>query len=329
MNPTPTITSAVASIIIPSYNCASWLERAVESAYALGPQAVEVIVIDDGSTDETPVLCATLKHRYPDLKVIRQPNGGLSAARNTGLDAATGEFVLLLDADDELLPFNPRLVIESNVDVLRIGVVDVSIDGTERIDAHASTCMLGCTYLHDRLTGNSGLGLRIESWAYIYRRSYLLKESLKFPEGLLHEDTRFTIEALLKAQTVAAIETLAYRYIRRAASIMGTHSYVMSQRRIASFAFIQERTLALANTHRDVDLWLWAEHLANVAWRYAVMERSRRLALAVLKMEWRLLAEYQLWGVYRTPRQCRYRLRMAVEHVLLGPAERHPRGTHV
>lgn len=319
----------ITSIIIPSYNCAPWLERAVESAYALGPQTVEVIVIDDGSTDETPSLCANLKQLYPALKVIRRPNGGLSAARNTGLDAATGEFVLLLDADDELMPFNPQLVIEANVDVLRIGVVDVSIDGTERIDAHSTSTLPGYKYLHDRLTGKSGMGLRIESWAYIYRRIYLLSESLKFPVGLLHEDTCFTIEALLKARATAAIETPVYRYIRRAASIMGTQSYAMSQRRISSFTVIQERIIALANTHRDVDLWLWAEHLANVAWRYAIIERSRRLALAVLRMEWRLVVGYQLWGVYRAPRAARYRLRLAAEQVLFGPTDRSAKGTHV
>lgn len=317
------------SIIIPSYNCAHLLKRAVDSAFVLGPDVVEVIVVDDGSTDNTVAVCSQLKTAYPALKVIRRTNGGLSAARNTGIRHCSGAFVVLLDADDELLPFNPHLIMESNVDVLRIGAVDVSIDGKERIDAHSTSILPGFTYLHDRLNGKSGIGLRVESWAYIYRRSYLLSENLEFPEGLLHEDTSFTIEALLRAQTVAAIETPVYRYIRRAASIMGTQSYTMSQRRIASFAVIHERILYLANTHQDVDLWLWAEHLANVAWRYAFMERSRRLALAVLKIEWRMLTGYRLWGVYRAPRDVRYRLRLAVERVLLGPSERNVKATDV
>lgn len=319
----------IASIIIPSYNCAHLLQRSVDSAFLLGLDAVEVIVVDDGSTDNTPEICSQLLNAYPALKIVRRTNGGLSAARNTGIHQCTGTFVVLLDADDELIPFNLQLVIEANVNVLRIGVEDIAIDGTARIDVHSTSSLPGYKYLHDRLTAKDGIGLRIESWAYIYRRSFLLSERLEFPEGLLHEDTRFTIEALLKARAVAAIETPVYRYIRRAASIMGTQSYAMSQRRIASFSVIQESILALTNTHRDVDLWLWAEHLANVAWRYAVMERSRRLALAVLKMEWRLLAGYQLWGVYRTPREVRYRFRLAVEQVLFGPTERRAKGAHV
>jgi glycosyltransferase involved in cell wall biosynthesis len=92
------------SVIIPAYNYAQFLERAVRSAFAQRHRPIEVIVIDDGSTDHTPALCADLQAEFPSLRYIRQANAGLSAARNTGIRNAIHPFVAFLDADDEWLP---------------------------------------------------------------------------------------------------------------------------------------------------------------------------------------------------------------------------------
>src|SRR3954454_19415660 len=84
------------SVAIPTYNRAYILDKAIESALAQTYRPVEIIVIDDGSTDGT----AELVGRYPELRYFHQPNGGLSAARNSGLRQARGEFIALFDSDD-------------------------------------------------------------------------------------------------------------------------------------------------------------------------------------------------------------------------------------
>jgi glycosyltransferase involved in cell wall biosynthesis len=91
-------------VIIPAYNYAQYLDRAVRSALTQRHSPLEVIIVDDGSTDETPALCVRLQAEFPHLRCIRQENAGLSAARNTGLRNATHPFVAFLDADDEWLP---------------------------------------------------------------------------------------------------------------------------------------------------------------------------------------------------------------------------------
>lgn len=93
------------SVVIPTYNYATLLPRAVESVYPqLGGQH-ELIVIDDGSNDDTPAVIAGLSHRHPNgTRFIRKPNGGPSSARNVGIQESTGDFLLFLDADDELAP---------------------------------------------------------------------------------------------------------------------------------------------------------------------------------------------------------------------------------
>jgi hypothetical protein len=88
------------SVVIPCFRQAHFLPEAIESVLAQEHDAIEVVVVDDGSPDNVGEVAA----RYPGVKYLRQPNGGLAAARNAGLEEATGEFVLFLDADDRLLP---------------------------------------------------------------------------------------------------------------------------------------------------------------------------------------------------------------------------------
>lgn len=95
-------TSPLISVIIPAYNQAAYISEAIQSVLAQTFPHFELIVVDDGSTDETPEILAEL--RDPRIRVIRQPNAGLSAARNTGLRASSAPLVTFLDADDYFLP---------------------------------------------------------------------------------------------------------------------------------------------------------------------------------------------------------------------------------
>ena len=92
------------SVIIPCYRAAATLRRAVDSALTGAPADLEVLLVDDGSPDDTGTLCDELAAADPRVRTLHRANGGAGAARNTGLDAAHGDWVLFLDADDALLP---------------------------------------------------------------------------------------------------------------------------------------------------------------------------------------------------------------------------------
>ena len=92
------------SAVIPCYNAADTLRRAVDSVLREAPANLEVLLVDDGSQDDTPVLCDALARRDRRVRVIHQRNRGVSAARNAGLEAARGDWILFVDADDALLP---------------------------------------------------------------------------------------------------------------------------------------------------------------------------------------------------------------------------------
>lgn len=303
----------LASVVIPSYNCAPLLRRAVASAFAIDTQRLEVIVVDDGSTDDTPALCLALQQDHPGLQVIRQPNGGLSAARNTGIQAACGEFVVLLDADDELIPFDLEVLSAFDGEILRVGVEEVAVDGQVQCRQECSAPSSGADFLRRHLQADS---LYVPSWAYAYRRSFLVQKGLRFMPGLIHEDMLFTVQALAAADRVASSDALVYRYIRRAGSITLQRSEAAILRRIASLEYIVSEVLQLANQRRDVDFWRWAEHVTDYAWSFALEAESRRLAWRAFQVEWRLFSRYRGWGPMRTRPEVLWRLRRGARRLV-------------
>ena len=127
---------ALVSFIIPACNQDAFVGRAIDSALAQTHTPVEVIVIDDGSTDGTPAVLAEYKAR-PNVTIIRQPNGGVAAARNRGLASSRGEFVCFLDADDFLAPTFAARLSARLVDHPRAGFAYCEI---QRVDRFGEAC---------------------------------------------------------------------------------------------------------------------------------------------------------------------------------------------
>lgn len=212
------------SVIIPVYNTEQYLNRCVSSIIDQDISGIEVILVDDGSTDESGRLCDRFSRKYKNITVIHQINQGLSVARNTGLEIAKGEYILFVDSDDfvengsmqlikselsntnkyDVYQFNTNKFLEQNNSKKQYNNV-LSISGA--ID--------GQTYLKQTLPH----GLTVTVWSYMYRRSFLLEQSLWFKPGVFHEDEEFTMRVLLKAKSVATIEEIFYNYCLRPSSI--------------------------------------------------------------------------------------------------------------
>lgn len=212
------------SIIIPVYNVESYLEACLKSVINQSFSDWEAICVDDGSTDDSFSIMEKYVHIDERIKVIRQANGGLSSARNTGMAAAKGDYILFLDSDDWL---------ESNA----LEVLALKLDGEDLL------CFSGRRYLEetnsyhsaDRLVEKSyksGVdyynenALKYRDFAFVcvvlraYRRSFLEQNALAFKEGLFHEDNHFTPLACYYAGRVKQIKDCLYDYRVRKGSIM-------------------------------------------------------------------------------------------------------------
>lgn len=199
------------SVVIPSYNYGHLLPRALDSVLAQWADDLELIVVDDGSRDDTPALLAGYAARHPQLRAIRQDNGGAASARNHGIREARGRYALLLDADDELvvggLAVLRELVAAHPEAGLFLGAqVSVFDDGRERLRLPtpvpaASACELARRYLLEKR-------ISISHCCSLFRRDLLLARP--YPQGLrTGEDIPVFVHLLVSAPVVTTDAPLA------------------------------------------------------------------------------------------------------------------------
>ncbi len=214
------------SIIIPVYNTAPYLSACLSSVCVLPKAQVQIICVNDGSTDQSDAVLKDFVIRYPHLIYLRhEQNQGLSAARNTGLDRADGEYILFLDSDDVLdnaavLPLLHQ-AIEHDLDILQTAFTRFD-DATGRpLPVPPMPAPTGV------LSGDACLARLCADGTFepltvirLYRRAFLLAHGLRMTEGFLFEDELFTAPVFLLAQRVMITDTPLYHYRQREGSIM-------------------------------------------------------------------------------------------------------------
>lgn len=211
------------SIIIPVYNVEQFVGRCLDSCVNQGLtfEDYEIIVVNDETPDNSMSIVKEYCLRYPHIRIVNRKNGGLSAARNTGLKEAQGKYVWFIDSDDRIehncLGHLITKLETDNLDVLCFGlkldfpdehtiIHPVVHDGNEKI--HTGRCFI-CS-----------VGVAPAAWAAIFRRDFLLDHNLTFYEGILHEDQEFTPRAYCLADRIEYTDTPIYYYNQREGSIM-------------------------------------------------------------------------------------------------------------
>ena len=220
------------SIIVPIYNVAPYLRKCVDSLLTQDISDYEIILVDDGSTDNSGAIADELVDAFRlsplasrlEMRVIHQANGGLSAARNTGIAAAQGDYILFVDSDDHLQPNTLGTLLEQaerdNLDVLRFryqnvkesGEVFVPHKGMKRdYNDYSSYLTDGLSFLNDRM------GIQCYAWQFLVKADIVRQEL--FTPGIYFEDTDWTPRMLLRAKRVASTDLVVYNYLWREGSI--------------------------------------------------------------------------------------------------------------
>lgn len=191
------------SLIVPIYNVEPFLGRCFESILKQTYRNLEIILIDDGSTDNCGKLCDRFASASSNIIVKHQKNAGLSAARNTGLDLAHGDYVAFLDSDDYLVPdyleYLYGLATTHDAPISICAHYECKENGELKIfDKNASDDVLSIeTALHRMLNER---GFMLSSWGKLYKRSlFESTPKVRFPKGKLHEDVGTTYRLFLNA----------------------------------------------------------------------------------------------------------------------------------
>lgn len=232
------------SVVIPVYNTREYVAEAVQSVLDQSLEGVEVIAVDDGSTDGSLAVLESFSDR---IRIIRQENSGQAAARNAALREAAGEFVYFMDSDDKIRKDTLERCVErcrrDNLDFVFFDAVSFGEDFDQSacpwFDYHRSagytTASDGCSTIIDMLERKIW---RCSVCLCLYRKDFILKNGLTFPTGILHEDESFSAAAFLKAHRVAGIPEEFYQRRIRSNSVMTTK---FSQRNVDGYL----RTLEL------------------------------------------------------------------------------------
>ena len=217
------MTSPKVSVIVPVYNAEEWLPGSFCSFEEQSYSNIEWVLVDDGSTDESAGLCAEwCSADIERRRFVHKENGGASSARNAGLNVAMGEFVLFWDSDDEQDPMTVEKMVESLPGpdgVVVCAIRRVLPDGSWR---NIFTCERHIATPRASVDEWLGGGVSTGPYSKLVPRGLLIKNGIRFEEGVINEDVLWTAEVLAAATSVAFVGEPLYRYIARDGSVTGS-----------------------------------------------------------------------------------------------------------
>ena len=218
------------SVVIPVYNVKPYLERCVNSVLRQTYKDLEIILVDDGSTDGSGELCNDIATRDHRIRVIHQENQGLSGARNTGIQQATGEYIIFLDSDDKwLLDYGIETLVnhsDDDTDLIMFKAVDIwshnRMSHTSDYDVETISKLGDAQAIFSHLILTQQY--RASACLLLVRRSILISNDILFPLGLISEDIYWGMHLWQHVRKVKILNLDLYGYYHRKASITSTAS---------------------------------------------------------------------------------------------------------
>ena len=230
--------SGKVSIIVPIYKVEQELDRCIQSILKQSYANLEIILIDDGSPDKCPKMCDTYAQQDSRIKVLHKENGGLSDARNAGLDIATGEFFAFIDSDDwvadNFIECLVGSIIETDPDIAVCGFALVNNLGQMR---HYVADKEREILEHDQALSALFVQQKFECTicTKMYRR--ILFKNIRFPKGRLYEDIAVSLPLFDKSRRCVIINNELYYYFQRSGSIVNSK---FSKKRLDMLEYVQK-----------------------------------------------------------------------------------------
>lgn len=250
--------STLVSIVLPVYNVEKYLERCIDSVVNQTYRNLEIIIVDDGSTDGSSEISKKWQDKDSRIKVIRKANAGLGMARNTGIENATGEYMFFLDSDD----YVSTDLVEKCIKKQKETSADVVLYGFSRVDAnnqvyfsrvpHTEVDRLAGSDINDEVLpaliaskGKKISGLWMSAWACMYSKDLIDKNNWKFvsEREIIAEDVYSLLQYYPNVKNVAVVEESLYFYCDNGASL----THVVRPDRIDKINYFFDKTSELVN----------------------------------------------------------------------------------
>lgn len=300
------------SIIIPIYKVEFYIERCLLSVCCQTYPNIEVVLVNDASPDKSMELArgAVSGVSFPVICVEHEINRGLSAARNSGIQVATGDYLYFLDSDDELVANAIELFVKNakmtNADVVIGNYKSISDEKTYVSQRYANQMLYKN---QDIILAFVDGSIPVMAWNKMIRKDFLISKSLYFKEGLVNEDELWAFMIAYEARTIALLGTLTYIYYVRQGSIM---TAMELQRLESSIAIYRE--MCLFSEKRSSRYKLMSKFLDRFAFKRYIAIMQIPISMDLRKKMYRKIREVQV----RTP-GCRVMRYVFHAHLLLPP----------
>ncbi len=261
------------SIIVPVYNVEKYIKDCLTSILNQTYDNFEVIVVNDGSPDNSEEIIKDLAKKNKRIKYFKKENGGLSDARNYGVTKATGDFLLFVDSDDsinECLLDKLNKVITEDTDIVKFGIKKITGDKTTPESPPVFNNLSG----PDAFEALIHLPLFATAWSFAYKKEYWDKNKFKFAKGKVHEDFGLMPLVVMKAKSVSSIEYPGYNYIIRENSIMTSNSLDKEKKKIDDTLYHYDYLIKEAGKLDTKNIDLFKSYVANALINKAIYAPS-------------------------------------------------------
>lgn len=212
------------SVIVPIFNTEKYIEKSIRSILRQTYKELEIILVDDGSTDSCPQICDRFEKEDSRVKVIHKKNGGLSDARNVGMQHASGEYYVFVDSDDyiesDMIEQLYRRIIEDHSDMAMCDFAIVDEDGNL---LKTKTTQVEDSVVDEERFWNEYYGVNhiycVVAWNKLFRRRIF--DTIRFDKGKIHEDEYIIHKIVSQCKRISFLKKKYYYYVRHANSIMG------------------------------------------------------------------------------------------------------------
>lgn len=212
------------SVIVPIYNVEPYIQNSINSIRKQSYHNLEIILIDDGSTDRSGIMADEYAKEDERIQVIHKKNGGLSDARNRGIEQATGDYICFVDSDDTIhhdyIDTMVKLVKEYQCDIVQCAFMrtgETTVESTPVTDATVQI------YSNLEMLDNIYSAISVETivaWNKLYKRE--LFDTIRFPLNMLHEDEATTYQVIFKAEKIVRTSAVLYFYYQNNTGIMNS-----------------------------------------------------------------------------------------------------------
>lgn len=272
------------SVVVPVYKTEKYLDNCIKSILAQTYSNLEIILVDDGSPDACPQICDSYTNKDPRVKVIHKENGGLSDARNAGIDAASGDYITFVDSDDYIAPQMIQTLLQYAIDK----EADISVCNYYKVFENGEKLYQPKTVQEKVMTNLEAMEdiftasnlCEVITWNKLYAAHLFKDTEIRFPVGKIHEDNFTTYKLFYAAEKVVYVDIPLYYYVQRNDSIMGK---AFDERRLQIMeaveqtkAFVDEYDLPLSKQAENYEMLMYFNLLNDMILNHVKYEAIQK-----------------------------------------------------